>query len=210
MFLKERKNSLISPMISSILHFWSILNHELRNIAIIVAVFSCTLLYSQDQYKYHCTRLGNSNFEIKTTAGSDILPYQGSKLNITKLEILNNGEDLGQYFIYEFKERIYILNGDATVLNYSKDQSFFDRNIMNYIYLKLNGVLADVTLNYLGNLAINDTEFFNYSVTNKVKGKVFLTNIRFDNKMRVDEWRFKSVAGDKCECVKENIRIKLK
>ncbi|MFY7861782.1 MAG: hypothetical protein ACOVP5_06095 [Chitinophagales bacterium] len=177
-------------------------------------MFSNFILNGQNEERseplqYKCGKLGSKAIQIKVTPTVNKLEYEKKTVKTFNLDFLSNSTNIGSFKIYPYQKKIYITNGADPKINWRKDQVIIDNQTKNYISLKLNGVMQDVTLNYLGSLLINDTEFFNYSVTNNFSSDVKLVNIRLDNKLRIDEWTFKS-GKDKCSCTKENIRIRLR
>jgi hypothetical protein len=187
---------------------------SLRSFFFIIAIFSSLVLESQNEdrsesLKYKCGKLGSKAIQIKVTPSDNNMEAEQETVKTYLLDFLSNSTNIGSYKIYQYQKKIYITNGTDPKINWRTDQVVIDNQVKNYISLKLNGVLQDVTLYYLGSLTINDTEFFNYSVTNNFSADIKMTNIKMDNKMKIDEWTFKS-GKDKCSCTMENIRIRLK
>jgi hypothetical protein len=187
---------------------------SLRSFFIIIAIFSTLILDGQNEdrsepLKYKCGKLGSKIIQINVIPSISKMEAEQETVSVSNVDFLSNSKSIGSYKIYQYQKKIYITNGAEPKINWRKDQVIIDNQVKNYIYLKLNGVMQDVTLNYLGSLAINDIEFFNYSVTNNFSADIILTHIKLDNKMKIDEWTFKS-GNDKCTCTKENIRIRLK
>lgn len=164
------------------------------------------LLKAQDSLEYACSPISGVAVYLNVTPSSEPMDYLGQSFYINKYDLIIGSTKYHSFYTYEFNKRLYLLDGEATTLNYAKDQILFDLNQENRVLDKVSGVFNSVDLVLDEKLKLNSREFYFYSATSITFDYFNVTKMIFDDNLEIVQMEIKSYLGTS-QCSIKNLVI---
>ncbi len=159
--------------------------------------------------EYKCTEIDHTPVYLNVTASNEPMDYLGQSFYIYKYDLMIGAARYHSFYTYKFNRRLYLLDEDAKMINYTRDQILFDLNEDNRILDKASGVFSDVELQLDDKLKLNEKSFYFYSSTSIAFSYFNITRVIFDDQLDINQMEIKSYLGAS-QCVLSNIIIELK
>jgi hypothetical protein len=159
--------------------------------------------------EYKCTEIDYTPVYLNVTASNEPMDYLGQSFYIYKYDLMIGAARYHSFYTYKFNRRLYLLDEDAKMINYTRDQILFDLNEDNRILDKASGVFSDVELQLDDKLKLNEKSFYFYSSTSIAFSYFNITRVIFDDQLDINQMEIKSYLGTS-QCVLSNIIIELK
>lgn len=159
--------------------------------------------------EYKCTEIDHTPVYLNVTASNEPMDYLGQSFYIYKYDLMIGAARYHSFYTYKFNRRLYLLDEDAKMINYTRDQILFDLNEDNRILDKASGVFSDVELQLDDKLKLNEKSFYFYSSTSIAFSYFNITRVIFDDQLDINQMEIKSYLGTS-QCVLSNIIIELK
>lgn len=159
--------------------------------------------------EYKCTEIDYTPVYLNVTASNEPMDYLGQSFYIYKYDLMIGAVRYHSFYTYKFNRRLYLLDEDAKMINYTRDQILFDLNEDNRILDKASGVFSDVELQLDDKLKLNEKSFYFYSSTSIAFSYFNITRVIFDDQLDINQMEIKSYLGTS-QCVLSNIIIELK
>lgn len=183
-------------------------NNQMKKYSVIIGILLfCEILIGQ-KLEYTCKSNNGLRVSLSVTPGSKPLNYLKTQVIIYKYDLQIANEANHSFYIYKYKNNLYLLDGFATKLNHTKDQSLFSIPHRSTYSLNLNGVLENGILGLSNFTTINGQTFYKYSLSAE-RNELFLSEIFFDSNLNITELDFNS-NGKLCSCTKSNVIVKLR
>ena len=165
-----------------------------------------TFLPAQYNLEYTCNTINDASVYLNITPSSESMDYLGQSFYIYKYDLIIGRTKYHSFYTYKFNKRLYLLDEDATTLNYSKDQILFDLNQENRLLDKVSGVFNELDLVLDEKLKLNNKEFYFYSANSITFDYFNVTKMIFDNNLEIVQMEIKSYLGTS-QCALKNIVI---
>jgi hypothetical protein len=159
--------------------------------------------------EYKCTEIDHTPVYLNVTASNEPMDYLGQSFYIYKYDLMIGAARYHSFYTYKFNRRLYLLDEDAKMINYTRDQILFDLNEDYRILDKASGVFSDVELQLDDKLKLNEKSFYFYSSTSIAFSYFNITRVIFDDQLDINQMEIKSYLGTS-QCVLSNIIIELK
>ena len=163
-------------------------------------------LPAQNSLEYTCSAMNEVSVYLNITPSRESMYYLGQSFYIYKYDLIIGRTKYHSFYTYKFNKRLYLLDEDATTLNYSKDQILFDLNQENLLLDKVSGVFNKLDLVLDEKLKLNNKEFYFYSANSITFDYFNVTKMIFDNNLEIVQMEIKSYLGSS-QCVLKNIVI---
>lgn len=163
---------------------------------------------SAQSISYKCTHLGKTKIEWKTTQGSKPIKYQGNTVVIVKNELKQNGKIVFNFYTYRFNNRLYILDGSNSKLNYTKDDVLFELPQPQELKFSVKNVMEKATLMLNRFITVNGNSFYTYDVYSKQQD-INIAKLIFDQNYNITEVELTDNING-CSCTRPNIKIQLR
>lgn len=164
------------------------------------------LLKAQDSLEYGCSPINGVPVYLYVTPSSEPMDYLGQSFYINKYDLIIGSTRYHTFYTYKFNKRLYLLDEEATTLNYTKDQILFDLNQENRLLDKVSGVFHGVDLVLDEKLKLNSKEFYFYSATSITFDYFNVTKLIFDDNLDIVQMEIKSYLGTS-QCSLKNLVI---
>jgi hypothetical protein len=178
----------------------------MRNCCVLFLIFIQLNILSQDKIEYICSNIDATPVFLNVTKSSEPMDYLGQSFYINKYELIIGTAKYHSFYTYKFNNKLYLLDEDATTLNYSKDQVLFDLYQENRVLDKASGVFNEVDLTLDEKLRLNNKEFYFYSANSIAFSHFNITKLIFDDLLNMNQMEIKSYLGTS-QCVLQNIII---
>lgn len=173
---------------------------------IVYLLLIANLMWSQNAVQYNCSHIEAAPVFLEVTPSSEPMDYLGQRFYIMKYEFKIGNEKYHSFYTYKFNNKLYVLDEDATSLNYTKDQVLFDINQDKNIISNVSGIFSEIDLRLDDRLKINKKDFYFYSTTSITFSSFNITKIIFDEKLDILQLDIKSYLGT-TQCVMNNILV---
>lgn len=176
------------------------------SLILFIQILFSILLKAQDTLEYACSAINGVSVYLNVTTSSEPMDYLGQSFYINKYDLIIGSTRYHTFYTYKFNKRLYLLDEEATTLNYSKDQILFDLNQENRVLDKVSGVFNGVDLVLDEKLKLNNKEFYFYSSTSITFDYFNVTKMIFDDNLEIVQMEIKSYLGTS-QCSIKNLVI---
>lgn len=175
---------------------------------LLIIILQLSILGRGQNIKYACKSTTGMSAKILVTPSAKPLDYQGKKVTIYKYEITASNQKSLNFFIYQFNNKLFILDSRKTSLNHTSDPVIFSMpHEMNYS-IHVPDVMPRSALILKNNTKVNGYGIYKYEVLTNKQDLAF-SSLTFDHNMSISEFGIKDGA-QQCTCTQDNIKIQLK